>query len=154
MKLSNFVIMGLRPCLLARLFYVWSMRVYIPLPLPIMNTIKLQNATPRPQSLAYQLSCSAWQDGIYSFYRNAVPFSYTTGHEYAHQLVQLFIEICRTCPLDTYHIYELGAGTGLLSKHFLDILQKSSPDLYTKTIVHITDDSTQLISELQTQLFF
>ena len=44
-----------------------------------MPSIKLQEPVSRASSLGFQLSCDCWQDGHYTFYRNAVPFSFYTG---------------------------------------------------------------------------
>ncbi len=116
--------------------------------------IKLENAVARSASLGYRLSCDCWQDGHYTFYRNAVPFSFYTGHVYADQLAQFFVAYAEQYPKDAYFVYELGAGTGMLSKHFLDRLRVRSADLYGKTTVFISDSSGDLIRDLEASQFF
>ena len=85
------------------------------------------------------MSCAAWSDSPYTFFRNSVPFSYYTGLSYATKLVTIYIQLCQSTPKEQYFVYELGAGTGLLSKHFLDVLAIQNPEIYTKTMVILSD---------------
>lgn len=119
-----------------------------------MSSIKLQDAVSRPETVSYGLSCSAWQDGHYTFYRNAVPFSFYTGHVYADQLARFFVGYAARYPKESYYIYELGAGTGMLSKHVLDRIRLHSKPLYEKTFVGISDSSVDLIRDLERSRFF
>lgn len=114
------------------------------------SLVEVHEAVPRHESLACQLTELSWSYGVSNFFINAIPFSSACGHYYAIQLVNLHRFLClKTHEKEVFHVFELGAGSGLLSKHFLDVLKGVDPDLYLKTRLHITDFSSALVEDMQ-----
>ena len=48
-----------------------------------------------------------------------------------------------------HHIYEFGAGLGLLAKQLLDFLQKLNKPLYQETQLSLIDSSQSLMDQIQ-----
>lgn len=115
-----------------------------------MNSIILKPA-PRHQSLMTQLSSWMWDWGLSTFYMERLPFSGRNNKAFADKLCDFYLELVKTrfTERSIYHIYDLGAGLGLLSKHFLDQLKLKAPDIYQKTTVHVTDSNKIMIQQLQ-----
>jgi tetratricopeptide (TPR) repeat protein len=113
--------------------------------------ITIQEATPLSDSIRYQLSDITWQWGETAFFSEKVPFSGRSNPKFASHLSKLYQAHINALPseLPTYHVYEFGAGLGLLSKHFLDHLKETAPEIYKKTILHVTELSSSTVKKLQ-----
>ncbi|MGE4170501.1 MAG: SAM-dependent methyltransferase [Candidatus Margulisiibacteriota bacterium] len=105
----------------------------------------LQPFASRPHSLREQASRNSWQFGIDTFFTQEVPFSSRNSPVFAKQLVGLFADVAKTIPDETLHVYELGAGLGLLGRYFLETLESDYPDLYAKTCLHLTESSAETL---------
>ncbi|MCP4049389.1 MAG: hypothetical protein GY730_01605, partial [bacterium] len=121
------------------------------------NSIEIQSSVSRFKSIRIILADLYWKNyGLSNFFTERIPFSARNGKAFAEKLAGLYI---KTLELKTaekksnsdnfIHVYELGAGHGLLSKFFLDTLHSKYPEIYKQTIVHITDNSKLIIKKLR-----
>jgi tetratricopeptide (TPR) repeat protein len=116
-----------------------------------MSASLIQNPVTRTESIKSQLSKDSWQWGLGNFFVEKIPFAGRTGYSYAKILADLFVLVIKEGSFhhkERFHVYEFGAGTAFLSKHFLDILSTEYPDIYQKTTVHISDLSSKIIDKL------
>jgi len=103
-----------------------------------------------------QLSREAFENsGIGIFSSEKIPFADRTGPAFAQNLVNLFSDRVkslqnqgRSFP-EGIHIYELGAGTGILAKRILDLVKTKHPNIYFQTILHVSDISKPMIDQLK-----
>ena len=108
----------------------------------------------RSDSLRARLSQAAWSSGIETFFVHAIPFSYSTGKAFACRIARLMAFALHRCcerraapPL--FHVYEIGAGLGVLALHVLDLLREHHPDLYSRLLFHVTDASASTLERIQ-----
>ena len=75
--------------------------------------------TPQPlgKSVLHTISMQAWRRGLTNFYSESIPFSFSTGQDYAKFCVQLFKQSSNLPAPPT--ILEIGAGNGIFAKQFL-----------------------------------
>src|SRR5688572_3946763 len=113
--------------------------------------ITVQPSHPRYQSLRMQLAAEIWENGISTFFTEYVPFSVTTGKEFASKIAELWASYLKlsNLPKTDLHILEFGAGLGMLSKHLLDMIKTEHAVLYDQTFFHISDSSDIIYQELQ-----
>lgn len=106
----------------------------------------------------FQISTEVWKSqGLSVFGTENVPFSGRTSHLFASNLVKLFVARTKERrPADSpdYHVYELGIGTGILARRFLDILKAKHAKLYDHTTFHLSDISIPLIRKLMDLSYF
>jgi len=103
-----------------------------------------------------QLSREAYENsGIEIFSSEKLPFAGRTSPEFARNLVKLLVSRVgkleksgRSFP-DGIHIYELGAGTGILAKRILDLLKTNHKDIYRQIVLHASDISRPMITQLK-----
>ncbi len=115
---------------------------------------EVQPPVPRSDSLRTKLSDAAWGLGIEAFFLHAVPFSYSTGKSFASRIAHLV-----SCAVPRYsesrpagaqvHLYEIGAGLGVLALHVLDLLREQHPDLYSRLLYHVTDCSESILAQIE-----
>ncbi len=124
----------------------------MPLQYKKTKSLEIQEAVPQHQSIRMRLSNHSWEWGVSNFFLNNVPFSFTTGKLLASgiaHLIHYFFTHSPTKSLTSFHGYELGAGTGLLSKNILDCLRENYPSLYKKCTMHVSDSAESIVSEIQ-----
>ena len=113
------------------------------------SMIELQPPVPRDQSILEQLSSFAWSKGVDCFFFEGVPFSFYSGKWFAQYCKDIFEHI--TTPFSEtkdLKFLEIGAGLGMLSKHFLDQTSLNEP-LYKKTHAVVSDYSETTINDLK-----
>jgi SAM-dependent MidA family methyltransferase len=121
--------------------------------------IEMQSPVTREKSIRIQISNHSWKNCFANFFLENVPFSGRTNLVYANKLVNMYVSLLQENSLtpqnsQKFHVYEFGAGTGLLSKHFLDILKAEHPEIYQNTSLHVTDSSKNMIEKLKTISIF
>ena len=121
----------------------------------------IQPFTSRLKTLRVNLSNEAYRySGTEIFSSEKIPFGDKTSQDFAEKIVKLFTSRIRKLKeegetfTEGVHIYELGAGTGILAKRILDLLKQQSPDIYNKIVLHISDISKPMISELKSSGIF
>ncbi len=83
------------------------------------------------------------------FFCDNVPFSYSTGLEFAADLAELIIEVSKEVPDQSVYVSEWGAGLGFLSKHIADVLYKKCPDTALKMKLKVTDNSAEIVRQIE-----
>lgn len=87
--------------------------------------------------------------GINLFFTEKVPFADRTGSRFAKSIVNLLEKrIEKLKRKGKIHIYELGAGTGILALRILDYLKFYNQGLYRQIVLHVSDYSQPAIAEL------
>jgi|GEM_PF-5400548 len=126
-----------------------------------MESMVIQPFSSRFETLRVRLSREAFENsGIGIFSSEKIPFANRTGPEFAQNLVNLLTarvkslqKSGRSFP-NGIHIYELGAGTGILAKRILDLLKSEYKDIYELIILHLSDFSKPMISQLKSSDVF
>ena len=126
-----------------------------------MDAKVIQPFSSKFETVRVQISREAFENsGIGIFSSEQIPFAGRTGPDFAQNLVTLLVfrvkalqKQGRSFP-DGIHIYELGAGTGLLAKRVLDLLKSNHKHLYNKIVLHISDISKPMILELKSSNVF
>ncbi|MBI5126887.1 SAM-dependent methyltransferase [Candidatus Roizmanbacteria bacterium] len=122
----------------------------------ILNKFVSRFETPR-----VQISREAYENfGIEIFSTEKIPFANRTDPEFAENLTELLIariknlqKLGRSFP-DGIHIYELGAGTGILAKRILNLLKSEHKNIYKLIVLHLSDFSKPMISQLKSSGVF
>ena len=84
--------------------------------------MSLGKPTTLGKSVLHHISMQSWRRGIANFYSESIPFSFSTGKEYAKFCLQLFSTagFIKKNP----NILEIGAGNGVFGKNFLEHANK------------------------------
>lgn len=108
-----------------------------------------------------QISREAYENsGIGIFSAEKIPFANRTGPEFAQNLVDLFVARVKSLQKSDrsfsngIHIYELGAGTGILAKRVLDLLKNNHPKIYRQIVLHVSDISKETVAQLKALAVF
>ena len=100
----------------------------------------IQPFSSRFETPRVQLSNEAFTNtGINLFFSEKVPFADRTGLRFAKNIVNLFEERIGKLKKKKgkIHIYELGAGTGILALRILDYLKSRNLSLYQQIVLHL-----------------
>ena len=116
--------------------------------------IEIQPPVSRPDTIRARLSEVAWASGLDTFFDHLIPFSHSTGKSFARRIARLLAFVLERCkergtdpPL--FHVYEIGAGLGVLARHILDLVRTQDPDLYSRLLFHVTDSSSLVLERIQ-----
>ena len=105
--------------------------------------ITVQKPVPAFRSLSTTISNLTWNWGLGNFFIQNIPNSFSTSYGYATKLVEAFIlQLNATNKFNKHtplYSLEIGAGTGVLSKHFLDKLYELYPNVYNRITHYVTD---------------
>lgn len=99
------------------------------------------------------ISNASWKRGVGTYFWNEIPFSYTTGYDWAERLVRWMLERKKndSTPI---RILELGAGSGILSKHMMHALEIHAPDRVRTAKIILSDISEEQRNDVQNTTFF
>lgn len=120
----------------------------------------LQDFCPLRKSLEWQLASLSWGDlGILPFAESDVPFIITNSGRLSEHTAVVLFESCKLAPpMETIRVMELGAGTGLFARLFLDSFRKlcaqQNADYYDRLSYIITDASKRSIEQWKERSIF
>jgi len=121
----------------------------------------LQSFVSRFKTLRVKLSREAYQNsGIGIFSSERIPFADRTSPTFVQNLVELLVQRVEKLQksgksfANGIHIYELGAGMGMLAKRILDLLKKTHPHIYHQVTLHVSDLSKPMITRLKSSNIF
>ncbi len=103
------------------------------------------------QSIKNQFSWISWQWGVATYFVEKIPFEYSTSRLFADQLTHYYL---KTLPKDQaglphQHLYEFGAGMGMLAKHVIEALnQKAVSYGVTTFTLHVSEYSQAQIDDI------
>jgi tetratricopeptide (TPR) repeat protein len=112
-----------------------------------VNTNVLQDFRPLADSLEWELSDLYWaQEGVLPFAANEVPFLINNdGRASENAAAVLFANCAEAPPADRVGVLELGAGSGLFARYFLDafriICEQEGRDFYDRLVYLVSDRS-------------
>jgi SAM-dependent methyltransferase len=115
----------------------------------------LQEFRPLTRCLEWELSELHWnQQGILPFVENDVPFLINnSGRLSEHAAALLFANCLETLGAGSIRVLELGAGTGLFARYFLNafraICLQENRDFYQRLIYYVTDRSMRTVQQWQ-----
>ena len=118
------------------------------------NYLYLEGPVSRHRSIRIKLSNLSWDWGVANFFIQQVPFSFTTGKLLASAIAKIMQIYTRHTDNPLTKAAELGAGTGLLSKHILDYLYNHDTTLFDQLTIHISDYSKQVVQDIQESRLF
>ncbi len=88
---------------------------------------------------------SSWgRTGLEPFLTNDVPYTGTSSGRLSEDAVDVFLSTA--APDGPLRILELGAGSGIFAKLFLDCLRDRAPDVYARTTYLVTDGSESVLA--------
>ncbi len=99
-------------------------------------------------SILHKISQETWRRGAANFFIEAVPFSFSTGHEYANYCSRIF-NAAQSQYSNTVKITEIGAGLGMFSKKIIQACQSQKMDFQ----YCLTEYSQTLTDKLKEQGF-
>ena len=117
-----------------------------------MAAIVVQPFVSRFETPRVKISNEAFENsGIEIFSSERIPFSDRTGPKIAQNLTKMFVSRVQNLQKSShdFHIYELGAGTGILAKRMLDLLKTNYPNIYSQTKLHLSDISMPALTQLK-----
>lgn len=108
----------------------------------------LQEFCPISESIEWELSEFAWDDlGVLPFAENSVPFIITNSGRLSEHSANLLFEWCQQHkPSTQFHVLEIGSGTGLFARLFLDNFKAKCKDNnvpYYDQLIYIVSDRSQ-----------
>ena len=120
----------------------------------VNNTrVVLEEFRPLTQSLGWRLADLFWAEaGLRPFIENEVPFVVTSNGRLSEDAAAVFVASCadtrRAGPLV---VLELGAGTGLFARYFLDAVRAISTetgvDVYDRLVYIVSDRSARTVEQ-------
>lgn len=120
----------------------------------------LQEFSPLAKSLEWELAALSWEDlGVLPFAENEVPFIITSsGRLSEHAAVVLFENCKQAPPEERFHVLELGAGSGLFARLFLESFKKiclqENTDYYERLVYIVTDGSERSVKQWRERAIF
>jgi len=116
----------------------------------------VQDYTPLVTSLESELAEAYWSTvGVQAFSGNQVPFVINNDGRLSHDAAQLFYANCLETEASESQIrvLELGAGTGLFSRYFLDafknMCEAGGRDFYDRLMYFVSDGSPRTVQQWQ-----
>jgi tetratricopeptide (TPR) repeat protein len=125
-----------------------------------LHDLSLQDPRPLTSCLEWELSELVWsQAGVLPFVENDVPFLINnSGRLSEHCAALLFAACVEVPPSGPFSVLELGAGTGLFARYFLDAFRtlcvQEGRDFYQRLVYHVTDRSTRTIDQWRERKLF
>lgn len=113
----------------------------------------LQDFRPISESIEWELSEFAWDDlGVLPFAENVVPFIITNSGRLSEHAATLLFQWCQNSPpTDQYSVLEIGAGTGLFARLFLDsfkaLCEEHKATHYERLLYIVSDRSQRSIDQ-------
>lgn len=113
--------------------------------------VPIESQRPLWDTAFFQIAHEGWAEaGIEAFScrGDGVPFGSTSDGALSYDAASLFLSYALSKPdSETFHLLEVGAGTGLFAKLFLDFLKENAPEVYNRTLFLVTDGSEKLIDD-------
>ncbi len=115
----------------------------------------LEDFRPIWDSLDLRLARAYWQhQGIEAFFGGDVPYGITSDGRLAAKAAETTLAGLRAAADkgelgETVHLLELGAGSGLFAKLFLDRLKALAPDFYDRTRYVASDGTQRMLDEIE-----
>ena len=102
-------------------------------------------------SAALRIARAAWLDsGLEVFLRLDVPYGATSSGRLSADAVQLLLKSAQARGSQPYRFLEIGAGSGLFAKLFLDALKDQAPEIYA-TCTYVVTDGNQTMLDSQAE---
>lgn len=106
----------------------------------------VEDFTPIWNCAALRIARSAWLNaGLEVFLRMDVPYGATSSGRLSDDAVQLLLEVPKRAPNHQYRFLEIGAGSGLFAKLFLDALAAQAPDIYRRCTYVVSDANAAML---------
>lgn len=115
----------------------------------------LQDFRPLTESLEWELSELHWnQSGIFPFVENDVPFLINNSGILSEHIAALLFSNCSEAPdSGPIRVLELGAGTGLFARYFLDafrtLCRQENRDFFDRLVYYVSDRSIRTVEQWQ-----
>lgn len=114
--------------------------------------IMLQDFRPVPDALEWRLSHSFWaEQGTRPFVQSAVPYVINNSGWLAEQAAHLTVVHCLEFPDDPVNLLELGAGSGLFARQFIqafdEICRDEGLDFHERLRFYVTDASAASVRQ-------
>lgn len=112
----------------------------------------LQDFRPLTECLEWELSDRLWnREGLLPFVEDDVPYLINnSGRLSAHCAAVLLASCIESPPAGPIRVLELGAGTGLFARLFLDAFrtqcERAGHDFHERLVYHVTDGSAQTVA--------
>lgn len=116
---------------------------------PVEDRYTLQDFSSRQDSITKKISDSGEHLGLDSFFSEGIPFDSVTSKNVACKIVDTIVFLSNNSDQEVLHVYEFGAGLGILAANILDLLSFYHLDIYKRIKLHISDISQCKLDELK-----
>ncbi len=94
-----------------------------------------------------RLARASWgQSGLDPFLTSDVPYTGTSSGRLSGDAVEIFLTSVADAGKRPLRVLELGAGSGIFAKLFLDRLRDCAPDIYARTSYVVSDGSASVLA--------
>ncbi len=120
----------------------------------------IEDYRPIAESLECRLATLQWvRQGTLPFAQGHVPFAVNNNGRLSENAAALLFANClETAPPDRILVLELGAGTGLFARYFLDefrrLCERGSRDFYQRLSYYVTDRSPRTVEQWEERGIF
>ncbi len=110
--------------------------------------VALEDFAPLPDCLEWRLSRAYWdQRGSSAFFGGDVPYVAINDGRLSCDTARFLVELCAGDAARAPRVLEVGGGSGLFARLFLDELRSLSPELYDTTTYVWTDASPAMVEQ-------
>ena len=103
------------------------------------NRIQIQPCVPRFESIKTEINNNVHHWGMSSFYMFKVPYGFSQSRSSCLTILSYIVKIAKNKPHQPLHVYEFGAGMGLLAAAVLAAIKTDHPEIYNRLTFHISD---------------
>ena len=104
---------------------------------------------------ALRIARAAWvESGLEVFLRLDVPYGATSSGRLSTDAVQLLLKSAPKRGAQPYRFLEIGAGSGLFAKLFLDALKTQAPEIYADCEYVVTDGNQKMLDSQEAHGIF
>src|SRR5690242_3245054 len=113
--------------------------------------VPLEEFTSFPKCMEWRLARQYWElHGPGAFFAGEVPYACINDGRLSADTARLVVELHPSTNPEPIRILEVGAGSGLFARFFLDEVRRLSPGLYNVTTYFCTDGSAAMVRQLET----
>jgi hypothetical protein len=117
--------------------------------------VPLEDFSTLPRCLEWRLASQYWNlRGPTAFFGGEVPYVAINDGRLSADAARLLVEIRRSAAPGPVRVLEVGGGSGLFAKLFLDELRILSPSIYEATTYLWTDASPEMVRRAQADTTF
>lgn len=117
--------------------------------------VPLEEFGPLPRCLEWQLSRYYWEhQGPTAFFGGEVPYAVINDGRLSADAAKLLIELLKGSNTNSVRVLEIGGGSGLFAKLFLDEVRNLAPEVYQSITYNWSDASPTMVERAEREGLF